>query len=378
MKILHITSDWKWTGPAEPMLVLLQALRARGHEADLACAEPPDPSERSLSGEARTRGVTPQLSLLSARGIRWRRDAPDARRLRELILAEGVELIHAWHTRDHVLAIRAARGTRTAVVRTLPAADPVSGAPWNRWLFGPGTHGLLCVSREVERRCAKLRGGRPIAACLGAVELDRFRPRGVGDSQSALLRAKLGLAADAAVIGIVARVQPHRRFDLLLGAMGELVRTHAHARLVIIGRGTQLDAVAKRPVATLGLADHVVFAGYRRDDYADVLRALDIFTLLVPGSDGTCRAVLEAAACGLPTVATRRGALSEIVVDGETGLLVDETPASLAAAWRRLLDDPAERARLGRAAHQRACREFRPQRLAKDVELLYAAALSAR
>ena len=54
----------------------------------------------------------------------------------------------------------------------------------------------------------------------------------------------------------------------------------------------------------------MIFAGYRDRDYVDVLRAADVFTLLVPGSDGTCRALLEATACGLPAVTTRRGALA--------------------------------------------------------------------
>jgi len=121
-----------------------------------------------------------------------------------------------------------------------------------------------------------------------------------------------------------------------------------------------------------------VFAGYRAGDYADVLRAIDVFTFLVPGSDGTCRALLEAAACGIPAVTTRRGALAEIVVDGETGALADETPASLAAAWEGLLADPARRAALGAAASQRARLLFTPEKLADAVLRLYDAASSAR
>jgi glycosyltransferase involved in cell wall biosynthesis len=115
----------------------------------------------------------------------------------------------------------------------------------------------------------------------------------------------------------------------------------------------------------------VIFAGYRSDDYTDVLRCIDVFTFLVPGSDGGCRALLEAAACGLPAVATRRGALPEIVVDGETGLLVDERVDAVAVAWRTLLDDPARRAKLGAAARERALRHFDPNRLADQVIALY-------
>jgi len=385
VKILHITSDWKWTGPAEPMLGLLQALRERGHEVDLACAEPVEPGEpvdravTGVSSQARARGVVPCQELLAARGLRWRRDTPDVRRLHERITAERIDVIHAWHSRDHALAIRAAWGTRAAVVRTLPSADPVSRAPWNRWLLGPGTDGLLCVSQEASRQWEGLRGGRPIAACLGAVDNERFRPRGRADEGAlAQLRAKLGLEPGAPVIGIVARVQRHRRFELLLHAMRELAKTHADTRLVVVGRGTHIDEVARKPARDLGIAEQVVFAGYREDDYALMLRVFDLFSFLVPGSDGTCRALLEAAASGLPAVATRRGALAEIVADGESGVLVDEAPEALAAAWRGLLDDPARRARLAAGARRRACREFCPERLAQDVESLYSAAISTR
>ena len=121
-----------------------------------------------------------------------------------------------------------------------------------------------------------------------------------------------------------------------------------------------------------------MFAGYRAGDYADVLRAIDLFTFLVPGSDGTCRALLEAAACGIPAVTTRRGALAEIVVDGETGVLADETPESLAAAWEGLLAEPARRAALGAAASRRARRFFTPENLADAVLRLYDEALARR
>ncbi|MFP8879558.1 MAG: glycosyltransferase, partial [Myxococcota bacterium] len=98
----------------------------------------------------------------------------------------------------------------------------------------------------------------------------------------------------------------------------------------------------------------------------------DIFTFLVPGSDGTCRALLEAAACGLPAVVTRRGSLAEIVIDGETGLVVDEDPDSLADAWGRLLGDPALAAQMGAAARSRAERTFAPAHFAERVAALYA------
>jgi glycosyltransferase involved in cell wall biosynthesis len=180
------------------------------------------------------------------------------------------------------------------------------------------------------------------------------------------------------VVGITARVQRHRRFDLLLEALARLAPAIPEARLLVIGRGTHLEETARRPAARLGLAERVIFAGYRSADFPEVLRACDVFTMLVPGSDGSCRALLEAAACGLPAVTTGLGSLPEIVVHGETGLVVPAEPAPLAAAWRALLESAPLRQSQGAAARRRAERCFSPARLAEQVEGLYHATFAAR
>jgi glycosyltransferase involved in cell wall biosynthesis len=225
------------------------------------------------------------------------------------------------------------------------------------------------VSEAAAAANRSLRGGRPIAAIYGAIDLARFAPA----PPDKAVRESLGLAPEHRVVGIVARAQRHRRFELLLDAAARLAQRDPLVRLVVVGRGTHIEETAVRPAERLGIADRVIFAGYRTDDYVDVLRCFDVFTFLVPGSDGGCRALLEAAACGLPAVTSRRGALPELVADGETGILVDETPESLAAGWQALLGDPARRTAFGRAARARAQREWSPERLAARVDALYAA-----
>ena len=373
MRILQLTSDWKWTGPAAPMLQLAAAQRAAGHEVALACAPAPPESEPSLRARAREAGFAPVLELSRLRGVHPLRDRGDAARLRALIAERKFDIVHTWHTRDHVLALRAAsaprRAGRTRVVRSYKLADPIPAWPWNRWLFGPGSDALACVSQASAEANRRLRGGRPVGAVYGAVDLARFAPA----QRDAAVRASLGLTPEHRVIGIVARAQRHRRFDLLLDALALIAKRDARVRLVVVGRGTHIEETAVAPAARLGIADRVVFAGYRTGDYADVLRCFDVFTFLVPGSDGGCRALLEAAACAIPAVTSRRGALPELVVDGTTGSLVDEEPEALAAAWQALLDDPERRTAAGRAARARAEREWSPERLAASVDALYAA-----
>lgn len=393
MRILQLVSDWKWTGPAEPMLVLTRALRARGHTVELACPAPPPDANRSLWEEACRRGVEPFARLGRGRGALQVGDGEEVARiaswLRPAAGGPGFDVVHCWHGRDHVLAARARaslprpgggrsvlrrdRGDGPRLVRSLASAERTPGWPWNRWLLGPGCDGLLCVSQGAVESHRHLRGGRPIARAPGAVEADLLMPVSAweGAREARAMRAGLGVAEDAPLIGVVARIQPHRRFDLLLAAMQRLVRQRPDARLVLIGRGTHAEAVAREPVRRLGLETQVVFAGYRVSDYAALLRALDVFCFLVPGSDGSCRALLEAATIGLPLVGSRRGAIPEIIRDGVTGRLVEENPDPLAEVWRALLSDPVRRRAWGWAAARDARLRFAPERLAEAVEGFY-------
>lgn len=370
MRVLQLTSDWKWTGPAEPMLRLGLALRDRGDRVWLVCPEPPGPRDRSLVAEACGAGLPPALTIRRGRGS-GPRDLPDVVRLRALLEAEDVQIVHVWHARDHLLALEASWRRRrrglTRIVRSYRKAETIVPWPWQRWIFGPGTDGLVCVSPGTAWRNRSVRGGRPILGLFGAVDLVRFRP-GPPDPS---VRRELGLAKGDRVVGIVARVQAHRRFDLLLEAARRLFARCGNARLLVVGRGTRRRELAEEPARRAGVADRVVFAGYRHGDYAAVLRAIDVFTFLVPGSDGTCRALLEAAACGIPAVVTRRGALPEIVEEGRTGLVVAEEPEALASAWERLIVDPSRRRALGEASRERACRHFDPARQAAALSDFY-------
>jgi glycosyltransferase involved in cell wall biosynthesis len=353
------------------MLQLVVGRRRAGECAELAGPDPPDGADASLRDEALARGVKPCFAPARERGpLAWR-DFADSRRLAVIFRSGTFDVVHVWHTRDHLLALVArslARGAkRPRIVRSLRRAEAASAWPWHRWLLGPGSDGILCVSPGAAEQHRSLRGGRPIVGAFGGVDLDRFSP-GAPDPR---VRAGLGFAPEHRVVGIVARVQAQRRFDLLLEAMVQLARRDPLARLLVVGRGTRREELAIAPARRLGLADRIVFAGYRRDDYVDVLRAMDVFTLLVPGSDGGCRAVLEAAACGIPAVTTRRGALQEIVDDGITGRVVAEEARAVAGAWAEILNDRARREAWGRAARARAEQCFSISERVAAVERLY-------
>jgi len=364
-----VTSDWKWTGPAEPMLHAVSGLRKRGHVADLVCPVPPDGVQGALLERARARGVDPVLELERGQGYLPWRDAASVRALRDRIRAGGYDVVHVHHTRDHLIARAGMLRRRTPLVASWHHGQGIPRRFWNRWLYGPrGCDALTLLSDGLAHDARWLGGARErLAVVPGVVDTDLFTPR----ERSAGVLAELGLGADLCVIGVVARLQPHRRFDLLLEAFRIAQRKAPQLKLVVVGRGTRANQVLEEPVQRLGLAQHVVRAGYRRGDYRDILALFHALVFLVPGSDGSCRAVLEAMALGIPVIASPRGVLPETVEDGVSGAVVEEDPEALARALVRCAREPAEWRRRGEAARERAVSRHGVDLHAERLEALY-------
>ncbi|MBK8096812.1 MAG: glycosyltransferase [Planctomycetes bacterium] len=163
-----------------------------------------------------------------------------------------------------------------------------------------------------------------------------------------------------------------------------VVNELADARFVLLGRGNDADTqgLVTEPIARLGLQQHVVLPGYLREpDYSAALRSLDVFLFLVPGSDGTCRAVREAMAFGAPVVATARGILPELLAarrPGEVpGVVCDEEPLALSRELVAMLRDDDVRAARGAAALRRTALDMDPVRAARQTLALYERLLAA-
>lgn len=372
MKLLHLFSNHKPTGPAEPAVRLAAALRDRGHELLFAHAAPPRPNAGYLDSKADEYALetTSQFDLnkhFKAFSV-WR----DARRIARLIGERGFDIVHCHLLNDHLTAALAARkcAGRPAIVRTNHDAVPMRPHMRNRFLFPKRTDALIELSQAaLEEDVRTFRFPREHTAVIDtSVDLVRFDPeRDLPD-----MRPRFGVARDAFVVGVAARIQARRRFDVLLDAVA-IARTHVpELRLVIIGRGTHQESVAVRPAAERGLVETVVFPGYLKgNDYVAGLLSLDAKIFLVPGTDGSCRAAREAMTLGKPVIAGRRGMLPELVADGETGLVVDDTPENLAKAIIRLARDKGLCGDMGLAARRTALERFDPKRQAESVELVY-------
>jgi glycosyltransferase involved in cell wall biosynthesis len=191
------------------------------------------------------------------------------------------------------------------------------------------------------------------------------------------MRPVFGITPSSPVVGIVARFQQYRRTDILLEAISLLIKVVPEVRLLLVGQSSQMQESVIEPMERLGIASHVILAGYRVDDYRDILACMDVFCLLTPGSDGTARALREAMAMGKPSVVTLKGMLPELIQNGVTGFAVQEDPETLYHALLTLVRDEKVRCTMGKAAHEMAHREFRLERQAEQVEAFYQKILKA-
>ena len=178
-------------------------------------------------------------------------------------------------------------------------------------------------------------------------------------------------AASVPLVGAVGRLDPVKGYDDLIGAVRVLKDRGTAVRCVIAGVGPD-ETRLRRLINELALQDDVRLLGLR-DDVASLLRAFDV-AVMPSHSEGSPLAIIEYMAAGLPIVATRAGGISELISDGEHGLLVDaRDPAALADALERLLSDPALGARLGASAQARQLAEYDLQRTIGRLEDLYVA-----
>ncbi|CAL9677863.1 D-inositol-3-phosphate glycosyltransferase (plasmid) [Streptomyces sp. enrichment culture] len=157
--------------------------------------------------------------------------------------------------------------------------------------------------------------------------------------QEPLKRDRPPLAAPCPVLVTVGRLVASKGFDLLLTALAELIRTQPAIRLRVVGDGPLRDRLTDQ-AARLGLSHHVEFLGARGvDEVRSELSRADLF-VISSRDEGLPRTLLEAAAAGLPVLATAVGGIPAAAAGWETVSLVDADAAAIATGVRRVLADP--------------------------------------
>jgi glycosyltransferase involved in cell wall biosynthesis len=315
--------------------------------------EAPEGARPNLPEKAKDKGL-PLCHPLAQTGLNLCTHLSWALWVKELLKLHNIDILHVHQSREHLLgsiAIRLGR-LKTRLLRTNFKGVPLAELTGGPVLLRCFTDAYITFSQASYQKDKPFLPPGRAWYIQPALSLKRY----IDFSPSQDMRRHFGIPPQGFLFGVVARVQRHRRFDVILKAVHEAVKQVPTIKLLILGRGTHLDEIAVRPVKQLGLQGHVIFAGYRTDDYLDTLASIDSLIYLVPGSDGTCRALREAMALGKPVIAAKRGMIPELVDDRITGWVIKDSPENLTEAIIYFASHPEEVRQMGKAGYQKALR----------------------
>ncbi len=309
------------------------------------------------------------------------------RRIRRIVEGEQYDIVHvhtavaAFVTRYALRTVRRRTGVR--VIYTAHGFNFDRGMPWHKNLAFLALEKCasawmdyqVVINRTDEQAALRYRLAPPERVWYMpgiGVDLTRYCPDGVAETDVAALRQRLGIAPNEALFLMIAEFIPRKRHTDALRAFAQLGRQDAH--LALAGDGPLLDPM-RRLANDLGIAERTHFLGYRRDIPA-LLRAAT--ALVLPSQqEGLPRSILEALALGVPVIGSDIRGVRDLLADG-AGLLVPVGDvARLARAMRRLIDEKAA----ARAMAQRGLEQVKRYDLQRIIALhdqLYAAALSER
>lgn len=335
-------------GGAEQLLKdLLLGLDPDQVQPTLLCFKDPGP----VGEELRRQGVPIRTGLMPGRFTPWA-----VPRLARVLRAEQADLLLLINHRNALLL-----GVAAALLAGVPVVN------WhNETARRYGFHGLTMALRRLAHRWVEVvvaaakghrdyilrdEGLRP-----GEVEViyNGVSPQRAGFSgTSAEARSRFGLAPEARVVAQVAALRPDKAHEVMLAALVLVRQQLPQAVLCIAGDGPQRAFLEQR-ARELGLGEGCRFLGVVREVGA-LLAASDLMALSSrPEQETLSVAAIEAMFAGRPVVSTDVGFMREIVLPGETGLLVPpDDPAALAAALLELLGDPQRCARMGAVAAER-------------------------
>lgn len=369
MRIAHVIKVTRISGAERHLLFLLDGLRQRGLDARLIILVERDRPMDEMVAAAEARGI-PVQSLPIGRDT----DLPLLWRLRRTLRHIKPDIVHTHLIHADLYGYVSAKLAGVAAVVSSRHLDDAFRyrARWrriNRRLWRMIDAGIA-ISAAMKQFALLIENApaRKVQVVLYGMEFKWLSDEDI-DAARLRLRAELKLPADAQLLGMACRLVEQKGIPYALEALRRIHSDFPRAHLVIAGDGEQASEL-RRLASRLGLADRVHWLGWRADA-ADLMAAFDVFVL--PSlREGFGLVLLEAMSRRLPIVASHVGAIPEIVIDGETGILVEPRNVDeLAKAMTRLLNDRALRKYMGLLGAARLEEHFSVERMVDGTIAVY-------
>ncbi len=239
----------------------------------------------------------------------------------------------------------------------------------------------VVANSEATLRTLALNGTRPCGVVYSGIDVAEYRSRATTEVEDETLPVESGadsgsLARDSCKrIGLIGRISPWKGQHIFLKAAAIVHRQNPAVQFQIIGAPLHREEAYEREirglVRSLKLEDCVEFTGFRSDVPA-LIADLDIVVHASTSGEPFGQVVVQGMAAGKPVVATDGGGIPEIVIDGETGLLVPMGDAeAMADAIKLLLDDPTNARMMGQRGYERVQGHFTIEKTAEKIALVY-------
>jgi glycosyltransferase involved in cell wall biosynthesis len=355
---VHVDSGRHWRGGQSQVFNTITGLRAGGQRAVLV-AHPGGELFRRMAQGHDLLPLAPKSDI----------DLSAAWSLSRLLKQLQPQIVHAHD--PHAISMAATAlsilgRSRLALVASRRGEFRMAHNSFSRWKYSQVDR-FIATCEAVRSRLAA--DGIPrdrIEIVHDGVDVDR-----IARLEPAGVHAAFYLPTGAPIVGNVAALSAHKGHQHLIEAAALVLHDVPDARFVIVGDGEQRLAL-ERQIRDRNLERHVFLAGFRLD-VLELIRSFDVFATS-PIHEGMCLPLVDAMAAARPAVATRAGGIPEVMVDGETGFLVEprdhQTMADRIAA---LLRDERLRRRMGAAGEARARAHFTVEKMVQETAAVYAA-----
>jgi len=368
IRILELRSVWG-TGGGPEKTILLGTARTDPRQFDVTVCYLRDRRDPIFSIDLKAADLPVNyLELVESHSF----DPTIVPRLRRVVRDRGIDIVHAHDYKTNLLAWLLSKLEGVTPLSTVHGWTGHSAR--ERWLYYPLDKRVLklfprviAVSSDARNELVE-RGTRceRVSVVLNGIDHTAFRR---DRSREQAVRRELGFLDDDFVIGAVGRVEPQKRFDLLLDAFASLRMRHPRLKLLVAGDGSRL-AELRDQARRLELGDACRLVGNR----TDVANLHHAFNLFVQSSDyeGTPNAVLEAMALESPVVATSAGGTVELIRNGLDGLVVPTgSSRAIVEAIESVLRDPDQARARAAAARRRVETDLSFEARMNAVEAIY-------
>ena len=280
-----------------------------------------------------------------------------------LVKRLNIHLLHANGSRCMIYAGLAGRFARVPVVWHIRIMD--KDRLLDRFLAMLSSK-IIVNSKAVSRRFSFIpSSSKKVSVVYNGVDLKEFDACLTGGR----IKEEYKINKAEKVVTIVGRLEEWKGHHVFLEAARQVLDRSNDVRFLVVGDGVMrnpLEALSKK----LGIMSYVIFCGHR-NDIPQILAASDLLVLASFG-EHFGRVIIEAMAMEKPVVATKAGGVPELVIDGETGILVKPADSEgLASAILRLLEDPRRSKEMGNSGLKRVMEYFGIDRHVRDIEKIY-------